>query len=143
MTNHEIINTRLFDVPRTMLFAAFCDPSRLAQWWGPNGFTNTFHEFDFRPDGYWRFVMHGPDGALYEIENQFIEIVLPDRIIFRHLQFMHQFQMKMMYQEEGGKTRLTWILRFESASECERVRSFVSQANEENFDRLEAFLATV
>ena len=30
------------------------DPARIARWWGPAGFTNTIHTFDFRPGGEWR-----------------------------------------------------------------------------------------
>jgi hypothetical protein len=54
---------------------------------------------------------------------------------------MHQFQMAMTFADEGGGTRVTWRMRFDSAEEGERVRSFVAAANEENFDRLQALLA--
>lgn len=42
------------------VFSAFEQPERLAQWWGPSGFTNTFERFEFKPGGRWVFVMHGP-----------------------------------------------------------------------------------
>ena len=36
-----IVDTkRVFDAPREAVWEAFADPKRLAQWWGPNGFTN-------------------------------------------------------------------------------------------------------
>lgn len=35
---------------------------------GPNGFTNTFYEFDLRPGGKWRFTMHGADGKNYKMK---------------------------------------------------------------------------
>ncbi|MCC6698771.1 MAG: SRPBCC domain-containing protein, partial [Candidatus Hydrogenedentes bacterium] len=53
----EIISTRLIDAPREKVFRAWTDPEHLARWWGPNGFTNTFHAFDMKPGGAWRFVM--------------------------------------------------------------------------------------
>ena len=58
----EIVSIRVFDFPRELVFNAWTDPEHLVHWWGPKGFTNTFHEFDLRPGGIWRFVMHGPDG---------------------------------------------------------------------------------
>lgn len=58
----EIVATRILDAPREVVFRAFTDPDRLAHWWGPKGFTNTFHQFDPRPGGKWRFVMCGPAG---------------------------------------------------------------------------------
>jgi uncharacterized protein YndB with AHSA1/START domain len=45
----EIVATRLIDAPRERVFAAFADAARLARWWGPKGFTNTFDEFELRP----------------------------------------------------------------------------------------------
>jgi uncharacterized protein YndB with AHSA1/START domain len=30
------------------IYDAFADPARLAKWWGPDGFTNTFEIFEFR-----------------------------------------------------------------------------------------------
>ena len=44
---------------------------------GTEGFTNTFHEFDLRPEGTWRFLMHDPDGASYQNKSVVVEIVKP------------------------------------------------------------------
>lgn len=137
----EIVSTRVFDAPGERVFRAFSDPERLARWWGPNGFTSTFHEFDLRPGGAWRFVMHGPDGTAYENASDFIEIVSPERIVFQHLEPMHRFLMTITFAPEVGKTRLTWRMRFESAAELDRVRAYIPAANEENVDRLGAQLA--
>jgi uncharacterized protein YndB with AHSA1/START domain len=135
----EITATRLFDAPREVLFQAFTDPAQLARWWGPKGFTNTFQEFDLRPGGMWRFVMHGPDGANFENESQFLEIVTPERIVLQHLEPVHGFRMTMTYAAEGDKTRLNWQMLFEP-EEAARIRQFVEPANEQNFDRLQAHL---
>ena len=89
----EIVSTRVFDAPREVVFRAFTDPALLARWWGPKGFTNTFHEFDPRPGGAWRFVMHGPDGTDYPMTKDFVEVVPPERIVLQHIQAMHKFRM--------------------------------------------------
>ena len=47
----------------------------------------------------------------------------------------------MVYADEGGQTRLTWRIWFESAEEAARLRPYLDQANQQNFDRLEAQLA--
>lgn len=141
ISKREIVSTRVFDHPRTVVFGAFTDPEKLSKWWGPAGFTNTFDEFDFRPGGFWRFTMHGPDGTNYINESQFVEIVEPERIVFIHLRTMHRFKMTMTFDEvEGNKTRLTWRQEFDTAEECEKVRIFAGPANEQNFDRLTSIL---
>ncbi len=73
----EIVATRVFDAPRALAFKAWTEPTHLARWWGPNGFTITTYEMDFRVGGAWRFVMHGPDGRDYQNENVYVEIVSP------------------------------------------------------------------
>ena len=140
----EIVTTRVFDAPRETVFAAFETPQHLAQWWGPAGFSNTIQEFDFRPGGAWRLVMHGPDGANYNNVSEFVEIVRPERIVFQHLSPVHRFRMTMTYAEAGaGKTRLTWRMSFDDPAESEKLRAFIAKANEQNFDRLEALLETL
>lgn len=139
--NPEIVTSRILNASPDEVFAAFRDPARLARWWGPAGFTNEFHQFDFRPGGRWHFVMIGPDQSRYALEKEFLEVIVPERIVYRNLQAGHQFRMTMTFEELAGRTELTWRMLFESNDEFLRVRDFVSQANEQNFDRLEAHLA--
>lgn len=139
----EIVNTRVLAAPREAVFRAFTDPELLARWWGPRGFTNDFQEFDARPGGAWRLVMHGPDGGEHRLEKRFVEVVPPARIVLDHLDPVHGFRMTMTFADEPPGTRVTWSMRFQSAEEAGRVGALVRAANEENFDRLEAQLASV
>lgn len=139
-TTADIVSTRHFYYSREAVFAAFRDPARLALWWGPAGFTNTIHEFDLRPGGRFRLTMHGPDGANYENEKEFLEVVEPERVVFKHLQPMHGFIMAITWQEESGGTRLTWEMSFEDGADAEKFHDFILKANEENFDRLATHL---
>jgi uncharacterized protein YndB with AHSA1/START domain len=103
MADREIISTRILDAPRELVFRAFGDPEYLAQWWGPKGFRNTFHEFDLRPGGHWRFIMHDPDGTDHKNESVFLEVVEPERIVFHHLDRAHNFQMTMIFARKPGR----------------------------------------
>ena len=80
----ELATTRLLDAPRERVFRAFSEAEHLAQWWGPNGFTNTFHEFDLRTGATWRYTMHGPNGADFLNESAFVEVLAPQRIVIEH-----------------------------------------------------------
>jgi uncharacterized protein YndB with AHSA1/START domain len=131
---------RLFAAPRDVVFRAFSDPTALTTWWGPAGFSNTFHEFDFRPGGAWRFLMHGPDGSEFAMEKRFVDVRPPELITLEHLSPIHRFLMTASFTEEGNGTRVVWQMEFESAEELEAIRPFVLEANEQNFDRLEAWL---
>ncbi len=139
-TDREIVSTRVFDSPRELVWKAWTDPNHLKEWWGPNGFTNTFHEFDLRPGGAWKFTMHAPNGKDFHNESIFSEILKPERIVFQHLKPMHQFQAIAALDNQAGKTKVTFKMLFETAEECVVVRKYVAAANEENFDRLKTEL---
>jgi uncharacterized protein YndB with AHSA1/START domain len=138
--DREIVSTRLIDAPRELIWRAWTEPAQLTHWWGPKGFTSTFQEFDPRPGGLWRFVLHGPDGKDYKNEIVFRELVKPERIVFEHLS-APKFQVTATFAEEAGETRITFRMLFETAAECDKVKTYAVEANEQNFDRLKAQLA--
>ena len=135
----EIATSRLIDFTPAQVFGAISDPVRLARWWGPKGFTNSFALFEFRPGGRWQFTMHGPDGKAYPNESEFVEVSPSRRVVVKHRNPPH-FILTISLTGEIGKTRVEWHMLFESAEECERVKKYAAGANEENLDRLEAEL---
>ena len=146
-SDREIVMERIFNAPRELVFEAWTDPKHVAQWWGPKGFTNTFQEIDVRPGGVWRFVMHGPDGVDYQNRIIYDEIVKPERLVYTHGSGEEgdpgQFQVTVTFAEQGGKTKLTMQMLFESAAERDKViKEFgaIEGANQ-TLDRLEEHLA--
>jgi len=77
--------SREIPAPPDEVFAAFSDPQRLARWWGPTGFTNTFNVCEFKSGGRWSFVMQGPDGRHYRNESVFAEVEPPTKVIVQHV----------------------------------------------------------
>ncbi len=139
--DREVVSRRVFDTPREVVFLALTDPTHLARWWGPAGFTNTVHEYDLRPGGAGRHTLHGPDGTDYNNECEFVEVVPPERLVFRHGKPVHHLTMTITLADLGGRIEMTWRLRFDSFEECDRARAPVTAGNEQNFDRLAAILA--
>lgn len=123
------------------VFAAFEQPDRLARWWGPNGFTNTFERFEFWPGGRWVFAMHGPNGASYPNESVFREIRPDSRIVIEHV-VKPWYRLTVTLAARDGRTHLAWVQEFESPEVAARMRPLSESANEQNLDRLEALLAS-
>ena len=121
------------------VFAAFERPDRLARWWGPSGFTNTFERFEFRPGGRWVFVMHGTNGASYPNESVFREIQPDVRIVIEHV-VKPWYTLTVTLAPRGGQTHLAWTQEFETPEAAAKLRHIVEPANEQNLDRLEALL---
>ncbi|MEO3430581.1 SRPBCC domain-containing protein [Pelagibius sp. CAU 1746] len=73
---------RELDAPRELVFRAWTDPLHLARWWGPAGFTNPVCEFEARPGGRIHIDMTGPDGAVYPMGGEVLEVDPPARLVF-------------------------------------------------------------
>ncbi len=117
------------------IFAAFSDPERLARWWGPAGFTNTFKLCEFKNGGRWSFTMHGPKAGHYQNESIFEEIEPPERITIYHLS-EPKYRLKITLTPKGSGTTVSWEQTFESEDTARKVKHIVVPANEENLDRL-------
>jgi uncharacterized protein YndB with AHSA1/START domain len=107
--DREILISRIIDAPRELVFEAFTEVRHLSQWWGPKGFTTTTKAFDFRVDGEWDFVMHGPDGTDYQEWITWTELAPPERIAFLHGESPEDpnaFTSVLTFEPQGDATRI-------------------------------------
>jgi uncharacterized protein YndB with AHSA1/START domain len=127
------------DIPALpeQVFAAISDPQRLARWWGPAGFTNTFNVCEFKPGGRWSLVMHGPDGKNYPSENIFAEIELLTKVVVQHAS-EPKYWLTITLVPSAGGTAVSWEQAFESLDIASRIEHIVVPANEQNLERLSA-----
>jgi len=144
--DRELVNTRLINAPRELVYKAFTQPEHVIHWWGPRGFTNTILEMDVRPGGRWTLVMHGPDGTDYPNQIDFTEVVPPERLAWDHGdgERVH-FHSTVTFEPEDGKTRLTMTLLFETAAQKQQTieESGAVEGGKQTMDRLEEYLATM
>ena len=138
-TNGICATSRLLPFTRVEVFAAFADPQRLAAWWGPDGFSNTFELFEFKAGGRWKFVMHGPDGTDYTNENIFLE-VSPDKIVIQHI-LQPLFTLTITLADQSNGTLLSWHQAIDDAELAARIWHIIKPANEQNLNRLHAVLS--
>jgi len=109
----ELVLTRVFKAPRGPVFAAWTEPTQVAQWWGPNGFTNPVCELDVRPGGAIRIHMRGPDGTVYPMTGVYQEIVEPERLVFTSAALdesgkpLFDVLNTVAFVEHDGTTKLT------------------------------------
>jgi uncharacterized protein YndB with AHSA1/START domain len=68
--------------PRPRVFALFTEASELPKWWGPHGFRTPSVEVDLRLGGTYRFAMQPPDGDLFHLAGEFVEVDPPARLVY-------------------------------------------------------------
>ena len=105
----EIVLTRVYDAPRSAVWAAWTGPDTI-EWWGPDGFVCTEKERDVRVGGVWRFDMTGPDGTVWPNRIDYLEIVPESKLVMDHgddggdISFLVTVTLD---EQQDGKTVLT------------------------------------
>lgn len=138
-----ILNTsRDIEASIERVFAAISDPERLARWWGPAGFTNTFHICEFKIGGRWSFIMHGPDGTNYPNENVFADIDPPRKVVIDDIS-EPKFRLTIALTPSATGTLVSWSQAFADDDFARRVEHIVVPSNEQNLARLTAEISRV
>jgi uncharacterized protein YndB with AHSA1/START domain len=144
----ELVLTRIFDAPRSLVFKVWTDPKHLREWWGPHGFTNPVCEADARPGGAIRITMHAPEGVDYPMTGAFQEIVEPERLVFlsaaltgKNGEPLMEILNTVTFAEYGDKTKLTLHARVLWAKpEAAQALAGMEQGWSESLERLRDFL---
>jgi uncharacterized protein YndB with AHSA1/START domain len=73
---------RVLGAPRSVVFRALTETQKLAEWWGPEGFTIPSVESDLRPGGGYRIAMQPPEGDLFYLVGEFLEVTSPELLSY-------------------------------------------------------------
>lgn len=115
---------RVFDAPRELVWRAYTQVEHLVHWWGPDGFTTIYHEYDVRPGGIAKFTMRGPDGKEWPNKMWFHEVVKPARLVFDHGDFEKPwFKVTVTFDPHDTGTRLVARLVFPSVEACAAAKA--------------------
>jgi len=108
-----VVLSRTCAAPRETVWNAWTDPERMAQWWGPRGFTNPICGLDVRPGGAIRIVMRAPEGTEHPMRGVFLEIVEFERLVFTAIAEDDRGRAQLealttvTFAEDDGNTKLT------------------------------------
>ena len=142
MHDREITISRKLNAPVDLVWEAWINPEHIANWWGPDGFTNTITKMDVRPGGEWDLVMHGPDGTDYKNKSIFKEIIPFKKIVYEHVS-APKFITTVNFEDLGKQTLINWHMLFESAEQfIQVVKTFkADEGLKQNIEKLSAYLA--
>jgi uncharacterized protein YndB with AHSA1/START domain len=145
----EVVITRAFDAPRSLVWDAHTKPELLKRWLtGPPGWTFAVCEMDLRVGGKYRWVWRGPDGTEMGMGGVHREIVPLERIVNTQL-FDQDWTGgeaigTLVFTERDGKTTLTNTIQYSSREARDAVlKTPMEQGMAAGYDRLEEFLATM
>jgi uncharacterized protein YndB with AHSA1/START domain len=145
-TEREIVMTRVFDAPRSLVFDAWTKPELLKRWLGVrNGWSFAVCEVDLRVGGAYRFVWRGPDRGEMGMGGVYREIVAPERLVstekFDDPWYPGEALDTIVLVEENGKTTATTTVLYESQEIRDAVlESGMARGVAESYDVLDEVL---
>src|SRR5690348_10238470 len=82
-SDRELVITRRFDAPRSLVWSAFTDPTHVPNWHtGPEGFTMPVCEIDLRPGGSFRYVWKNRQGREFTATGTYREVDPPKYLVY-------------------------------------------------------------
>ena len=113
-SERELVITRIFDAPRSLVFKAWTEPERQAQWLGPRGFNSKILSSAKGPGDDYRYEMRNPEGGDHWQQGQVREMREPERLVFTSYwtdaagkATTAETVVTLTFEDVGGKTRLT------------------------------------
>lgn len=142
--DRELLLSRVLNAPIELVWEVWTNPVHIAQWWGPNGFTNTITKMDIRPGGEWDLVMHGPDGTDYKNKSVFKEVIRHKKIVYEHISGP-KFVATIEFEAQGDKTAIKWHMLFESKEQfIQTVKTFkADEGLKQNVEKLDRYLLSL
>lgn len=146
---HTLTITRTFNAPRERVWQAWTDPTQIAQWFGPEGFTTRVEKLDLRPGGSWHYVMIDQDGKEYPAVGTFTEVIPPEKLVTTD-EFGDEDQsdglkgivVTVLFEEQGDTTLMTLHIVHRSAEDMEKHRKMgVLEGWGSSFNKMDKLLA--
>lgn len=143
-----IVLERAFDAPRRLVFDALTTPELLVRWFGARGWRLVVCEVDLRVGGAWRFVSHGPDGAVMGQRGVYREVVAPERLVYTEVfdnqSYAGESLITQILVERNGQTTLTSTVRYASREARDIVLRYpMARGVAQAYERLDEVLASV
>lgn len=145
-SDREIMMTRVFDAPRSLVYEAYTKPELLKRWLGVhNGWSLELCEIDLRVGGRYRYIWRGPNGEEMGMRGVYREVTPPARVVatevFDQSWYPGEAVGTVEMAEQGGRTTLTMTVRYDSREIRDAVlKSPMEQGVAAGFDKLEELL---
>jgi len=146
-SDREIAMTRVFEVPRQLVFEAITQPELVSQWLlGPPGWSMPVCEIDLRVGGKYRYVWRHQNGKEMASGGEFREIVPPERLVaterFEDPWYPGEGIATWTLAEAGGTTTLILTMLYDSQQTRDvALRTGMEKGVAISFDRLEELVA--
>jgi uncharacterized protein YndB with AHSA1/START domain len=142
-SDREIVMTRVFDAPRTLVFDAFTKPELIRRWLlGPDGWSMPVCDVDLRAGGTFRYAWRNDsEGREFGMGGVYREVQRPERTVhaerFDEAWYAGEALVTTAFLEQHGSTTVTMTILYESREARDTaLESGVERGVAVSYDRL-------
>lgn len=146
-SEHEIVTTRVFEAPRSLVWAVWTQPEHLPHWMlGPDGWSMTACDTDVRPGGAWHYEWSHRDGGAMQMDGVYQEVDEPARMVSTEnwggewAETLNTVELA----EQDGRTTVTLTVRYPSKDARDAaLQTGMTDGMAISYDRAEQYLRTL
>ncbi|OQW74580.1 MAG: ATPase [Proteobacteria bacterium ST_bin13] len=142
--DRELVVTRIFDAPPSIVYRAWSEPALFQRWWMPksvSGVSLIACDMDVRTGGKYRleFGVGGSDTMAFY--GKYLEVVPNARIVWTNDEGEEGAITTVTFEDQDGKTLLTFQEVYPSKEALEEALQGSAAALPEQLDQLEGVLS--
>lgn len=143
--DRELVVTRTFDAPPSIVFRAWSQPELFQRWWVPKsapGISLVSCDMDVRTGGKYRleFGAGGPDTMAFY--GKYLEVVPNERIVWTNDEGEEGAITTVTFEDQGGKTLLHFHETYPSREALEEALQGSAAGLPEQLDQLDELLSS-
>lgn len=142
-SDRELVVTRVFDAPPSMVFKAWSEPELFRRWWMPKSVARVSLlscDMDVRTGGKYRleFGFGGDTMAFY---GKYLDVVPDQRIVWTNDEGEEGAVTTVTFEDQGEKTLLTFHELYPSKEALEEAMTGSAAGLPEQLDQLDELLS--
>jgi len=144
--DRELVVTRTFDAPPSLVFRAWSQPDLFRRWWMPKsvaGVSLVSCDMDVRTGGKYRleFSAGGPETMAFH--GRYLEVVPDERIVWTNDEGEEGAVTSMTFEDKGGRTLLNFREVYPSREALEDALQGSAAGLPEQLEQLDELLSSI
>ncbi len=143
--DRELVVTRTFNAPPSMVYRAWSQPELFQRWWVPKSATGVSLvscQMDVRTGGRYRLEFGAGGSDTMAFYGKYLEVVPNERIVWTNDEGEEGAITTVTFKDEGGRTSLTFHEVYPSKEALEEALQSGAAALPEQLDQLDELLSS-
>jgi uncharacterized protein YndB with AHSA1/START domain len=144
--DRELVVTRTFDAPPSMVFRAWSQAELFRRWWMPksvSGVSLVSCDMDVRTGGKYRLEFSAGGSDTMAFYGKYLDVVPNERIVWTNDEGEEGAVTTVTFADQGGKTLLTFHEAYPSSEALEEAMQGSAAGLPEQLDQLDELLSGI